>query len=140
MSATLAGAGAGKSVCGRSGKAVESHQHADKQHPDADQAFQGERRQAFHVACHQPNAEYDQSQRQEVHAPAKTAREQLNPFAAQRAAVGRKQAENGQQADDHHAGAEDIHLLLRIHPGGNAVCVPWEWTWACGRGPVQAAQ
>ncbi len=90
-------------VCGawhggrsRAVQPVEGHQQAYEKQDNPDDAFEREGRQALHVAGHQPGAQHDQPDRQDVDAPAKALRQQPDPGSAQGAAFGGKQAEDGQ--------------------------------------------
>ena len=110
--AALPSPGTGDGRGGRAVQAVECHQQTDEQKEHADEAFDIEGRKTIHVAGHQPGTQQQQSDRQDVNAPAEDLRQKVDPAAGQAAPVGREETEQRQQANNSHDHAEDVHFAL----------------------------
>ncbi|MCX6100136.1 MAG: hypothetical protein NTV92_01685 [Candidatus Bipolaricaulota bacterium] len=112
VAAAMAGPGAGNGRGGGAIKAMEGHQQADKQDEYANEAFDIERRETVHIAGHQPGAQHDEPNREDVDAPAEDGLQGVDPVTGESTFVGREEAEQGEQADDGQHRAEDVHFAL----------------------------
>ncbi len=97
---------------GRTVDAVEGDQQPDEEQDHAGEALDVQGGEAVHVARHQPDAQDEQTDRQEVVAPAEYLRQDVDPAAGEAAPGGREETEQRHQPDDGEHHAEDVHAAL----------------------------